>query len=384
LFQNQPVITPFIFGKLAVDQNFTDRSAEILKLKQNFVSGINTILISPRRWGKSSLVKKAAKEVEAVQKNIRIIYLDMFNIRTEEDFYRRLSEAVLKADIGKLEESLGYIKKFLKHWIPKVTVSPDAVQEMSLSLNWEDVKKNPDEILDLAESIAIEKKLRFVICIDEFQNLSNFSDPVGFQKKIRSHWQQHQHVTYCLYGSKRHMMIEVFTRQSMPFYKFGDLIFLPKISTNDWKIFIRERFEATNKNISEQQAEQIAMLVENHPYYVQQLSQLCWFRASVELVDEDIDLAMESLVMQLSLLFQNITENLATTQVNYLKALVDQVRMLSSKETINTYRLGSSANVSRIREALINKEIIDDQAVGNPEIQDPVYKYWLKNYYFTR
>jgi hypothetical protein len=376
--------TPFIFGKLAVDQNFTNRSTEIIKLKQNFISGINTILISPRRWGKSSLVKKAAMEVESEQKNIRIIYLDMFNIRTEEDFYKRLSEAVLKASAGKLEESMSFIRKFLKQWIPKITISPDAVQEMSLSLNWEEVKNKPDEILDLAESIAIEKQLKLVVCIDEFQNLSNFSDPLGFQKKIRSHWQQHQHVTYCLYGSKRHMMIEVFTRQSMPFYKFGDLIFLPKISTKDWIIFIQERFLATNKNVSEQQAERIALLAENHPYYVQQLSQLCWFRTSGELLDKDIDLAMESLVMQLSLLFQNITENLATTQVNYLKTLIDEARMLSSKEVINTYHLGSSANVSRIKAALINKEIIDDQAVGNPQIQDPVYKFWLKNHYFTR
>jgi uncharacterized protein len=375
---------PFIFGKLAVDQNFTNRSAEIIKLKQNFVSGINTILISPRRWGKSSLVKKAALEVEAEQKNMRVIYLDMFNIRTEEDFYKRLSEAVLKAGSGKLEESLSFIKKFLKQWFPKITVSPDAVQEMSLSLNWEDVKKNPDEILNLAESIAIEKQLKFVICIDEFQNLSNFSDPLGFQKKTRSHWQQQQHVTYCLYGSKRHMMMEVFTQQSMPFYKFGDLIFLTKIATDDWKVFIQQRFKSTNKNISEGQAERIAMFVENHPYYVQQLSQLCWYRTSVELLDEDIESAMESLVMQLCLLFQNVTENLVTTQVNYLKALIDEVKMLSSKEVINTYQLGSSANVSRIKDALINKEIIDDQAAGNPVIQDPVYKYWLKNHYFVR
>jgi len=180
------------------------------------------------------------------------------------------------------------------------------------------------------------------------------------------------------------MMIEVFTKQSMPFYKFGELIFLPKISTEDWKNFIQERFLSTHKMLSEQQAERIAMYVENHPYYVQQLSQICWFRTSIELVDEDIERSMESLVMQLSLLFQNITENLTNTQVNYLKALIDQVRMISSKEVINKYHLGSSANVSRIREALINKEIIDDQVVGIPELLDPVYRYWLKNYYFSR
>lgn len=103
--------------------------------------------------------------------------------------------------------------------------------EVSLDFDWKEVRRNPDEILDLAENIAADKGLRIVVCIDEFQNIAEFDNPDYFQERLRSHWQKHQHVAYCLYGSKRHMMLDVFTDSSRPFYKFGDLIFLLKINS---------------------------------------------------------------------------------------------------------------------------------------------------------
>jgi hypothetical protein len=94
-----------------------------------------------------------------------------------------------------------------------------------------------------------------------------------------------------------------------------------------------------------------------------------------------IDQAFDSLILQLSLLFQNLTESLSTTQVNFLHALILEEPSLSSKKTIEQYQLGTSANVSRIKQALIDKEIIDIIG-GIPEFLDPVYKVWLKRYYF--
>jgi len=114
---------------------------------------------------------------------------------------------------------------------------------------------------------------------------------------------------------------------------------------------------------------------------VQQLAQLCWLRTEKKLVDDVIDEALESLVLQLSLLFQNITETLSTSQVNFINAVLSGEEMFSSKKTIEKYRLGTSANVSRIKGALIKKEIINDQP-GKIEILDPVYAIWLKKYYF--
>ncbi len=373
--------TPFVYGKVATGNYFTDREEEIKLLKQNFLFGTNTILISPRRWGKSSLVKKAADEIMAKEKSIRIVQLDLFNLRTEEEFYKSLSEKLLISVSSKVDEVIANAQKFMKQWVPKITFSPDAQQEFSFGLNWQEIKKQPDEILDLAENIAAEKGIKIVICIDEFQNISYFDHPLSFQKKIRSHWQRHQNVSYCLFGSKRHMLMDVFTSPSMPFYKFGHLMFLEKIPTKYWVDFIRGQFKATGKKISTQQSAEIALLAQNHPYYVQQLAQLCWLRTEKEVSDSIINEALEALVLQLSLLFQNLTESLSSTQLNFLKAIINKVKMFSSKDTIEKYQLGTSANVIRIKKALIGKEIIDDQT-GNIEILDPIFAIWLKEFYF--
>ncbi len=373
--------TPFIYGILATGEYFTDRENEIKQLKQNFLFGTNTILISPRRWGKSSLVKKSADEIMAVERSIRIVHIDMFNIRTEEEFYKSLSEKLLKAVSGKIDDLIDNAKKFMKQWVPKITFSPDSQQEFSFGLNWQDIKKQPDEILDLAENIAIAKGIKIVICIDEFQNISYFGNPLVFQKKLRAHWQRHQNVSYCLYGSKRHMLMDVFTSPSMPFYKFGNIMFLEKIQAGYWKDFIQKQFRSSGKSITKKQSSKIALMAGNHPYYVQQLAQLCWLRTDKKVTDAIIDEALESLTLQLSLLFQNLTESLSTTHVNYLRAVISGVTKFSATDTLEKYQLGTSANVSRIKKALIGKEIIDDQG-GNIEILDPIFEIWLNKYYF--
>jgi len=85
--------------------------------------------------------------------------------------------------------------------LPKISFSPDNQAEISFGIEWEELKKNPDEIIDLAETIAKAKGIKIVICIDEFQSIGNFDDPIAFQRKLRAHWQHHQNVAYCLYGS---------------------------------------------------------------------------------------------------------------------------------------------------------------------------------------
>jgi uncharacterized protein len=373
--------TPFIYGKLAIGENFTDREDEKMRLIQNFLSGTNTVLISPRRWGKSSLVLKAATEVQDPDQKIMIVFIDLFNIRSEEDFYKALAENVIRVSSSRMEEVVSTVKQFMKQWVPRISFSPDSQQEFSLSLNWNELKKQPDEILDLADNIAQSKKSKLVICIDEFQNIAFFEDPLAFQKKLRSHWQTHQSVSYCLYGSKRHMLMDVFTSPSMPFFKFGDLLFLSRIAINFWIPFILERFRSTGKAISESQAEKIAIMAEGHPYYVQQLAQLVWLRTNKEVTSSIVDEAMDGLVLQMSLLFQGITENLTTPQVHFLRLLIDGETRHTTKANIEKYQLGSSANVIRIKKSLIEKEIIDEQP-GSVIILDPVYSNWLRNYYF--
>jgi len=373
--------TPFVFGKIASDKNFTNRKSETERLVSNFVSSVNTILISPRRWGKSSLVAKAAEISSKRNKTIRFCFIDLNNVRTEEQFYQQLATKVLNASATKTRILIDNARKFLGKFIPNITISPDPGTELKLGLDWKEVKKEPDDILNLAEKISIENNIKFVICIDEFQNISEFESPLDIQKKMRSHWQKHKNVSYCLYGSKRHMLMDVFTSPSMPFYKFGDIIFLSKISLDDWIPFIQKRFAESGKKIGNGEAGLIAELTDCHPYYVQQLAQQSWLRTETVCTKPIIEEAFHDLVLQLSMLFQNLTDGLNRTQLGLLKALTDNINQLSSQRTILDYQLGTSANVVKIKKTLINKEIIDFQG-SDISFLDPLYKFWLKEYYF--
>jgi len=373
--------TPFIYGKIVQNEVFTNREEEANQLALNFSSGINTILISPRRWGKSSLVLKASKIAMENNPEIRFCFIDCYNVRQEGEFYQLLADGILKAISSKMEELMAGANSFLGRFLPRISFNPEPNSEVTVELDSREVKKQPDDILNLAEVLAIEKNLKIVVCIDEFQNIGGFDDPESFQKKLRSHWQKHTRVSYCLYGSKRHMLMEVFSSPSMPFYKFGDVFFLQKIKLEAWIPFIIGRFSVTGKEISEQDAACIANLAECHSQYVQQLAQQVWFRTTSTVNQDIINEAHESLILQLGLLFQSMADGLSNTQINFLKAVLSEASLLSSKDTIQEYGLGTSANVLRIKQALVNKEIIDIQG-DTIEMIDPMFKFWLKKHYF--
>ncbi len=362
---------PFIFGKIATEKNFTDREKETADLVQYFTSLNNTIIVSPRRWGKSSLVNKAAKMAMAQDGNLRICHIDLFNVRNEEHFYSLLAQKVIAATSTRWEEAIESAKSFFSHLVPKISIGTDPSSEVSIEFDWDEVKHNPDEVLDLAEKIATKKGLKIVICIDEFQNIAKFTDPDYFQKKLRSHWQLHQNVAYCLYGSKRHMMMEVFTDSSKPFYKFGNLMFLNKIGTPNLVDFFKSRFADTGKNISDEASLLIVELVDNHPYYAQQLAQLSWLRTKDVCTVEIVREAHTALVEQLSLLFVTITETLTTQQLNYLKALIAGEKAISSTEVMYRYQISSTTSIFRSKSALIKNDILDNKA-GEISFQDPI------------
>jgi len=373
---------PFNYGTLAIFPEFTNRQSETEKLIQNFSNGINTILLSPRRWGKSSLVSYASGLMRAHKKTVhRFCFIDLFNVRTEEEFYTQYATALIKATSGKWEDIIKNAGKFFKHIVPQIKITPDAMNEVEFGFDWKSIKKSPDEILNLAETISKDKKINLIVCIDEFQNIGFFKDPIAFQKKLRSHWQTHQVSTYCLYGSKRHMLMDFFTKPSMPFYKFGDTIFLEKIKEEYWIPFIMQRFKDTGKKINAEQSSSIACYVKNHPYFVQQLAQASWFRTPKVCTQEIIDGALNDLILQHGILFQREVDLLTNPQLNFLKAVCDNVKQYSSAKILQQYKLGTSANIQRIRVALENKEIID--TVG-PEIEilDPLFEFWLKRVYF--
>ena len=212
---------PFVFGKAAEGIYFTDRQEDAKRLHANLTHGINTILISPRRWGKTSLVKKVIGEID--NSAIKVVFIDVFQCKSEYDFYKLFATSVIKKTSSKLEEGMEMAKGFLANISPKFSFGTDPMNDFSISFEWNPQDDTEEAILSLPAKIAEKKGIRIVVCLDEFQQIADFSDSTTFQKKLRSIWQHQQDVTYCMFGSKKHLMENIFNDNSMPFYKFGDM-----------------------------------------------------------------------------------------------------------------------------------------------------------------
>ena len=250
--------------------------------------------------------------------------------------------------------------------------------DFSVSLEMNPKSDDVDEILQLPEKIAQKKGYNIVICIDEFQQIAEFVESKTFQKRLRTVWQLQEHTSYCLFGSKKHLMNELFEKKSLPFYKFGDVMYLQKINAADWVNYICGRFEATGKVIDRELAERICKLVDNHSSYVQHLAWLVWVHTDKVATPQDLEMAYEDIIDQNTPLFEKQTENLSTYQMNFLRAVIDGVRSeFTSQMILQKYELGSSANVSIIKRALVKKELIEIEN-RQVSIPDPVMQVWLR------
>ncbi len=370
--------TPFYFGQVVSKENFVNRRVQLERFKQEVKSGIHQILISPRRWGKSSFVKQAMTE-SIKDKTLVYCFIDLFSIRSEQEFFETLSRRIVAVTHTKSDEVLKSIGQFLKGLKPRLEMSPDPTLSYNIKFEWEKNSKNFDEILNFPEKLAIQKKIRLVICLDEFQNVSEFTNGLQFQKLLRSQWQHHKNVTYCLYGSKRSMMSELFEKQKMPFYRFGTTFYLDKIKKEEFVDYIIQRFDFTSKKINSTLAEKIVNLMERHPYYVQQFSHFVWIETKKIATDLEFQKAIDLLFVFNSILYQKIFEDLSNQQINLLKVLVfeNEKVQLTSKNIIQKYQLGTSATVLRSLAALEKKEVID-RFTSQIEFIDPGFKFWLK------
>lgn len=372
----KPEDSPFKFGKVVNGKRFSNRSKEKKRLKTNFSSGLNTILISPRRWGKSSLIKEVASEYGSNSKT-KFCFMDLMSIRTEEEFYVMFAKAVISATTSKMEEVMNHAKEFLVNITPTISISPTPESNFDIRFNVEQMKMNYQDVLELPERIAKKKNINLIVCIDEFQSLANVQHSKALQGKLRSIWQHHQHTSYCLYGSKRHLLLDIFNSGSMPFYKFGDVMFLEKISKEHLTAFVISRFSDTNKIIELEAANDLVIAMQCHPYYVQQLAHITWTNTEKIATTATLELATELLLEQNDIFYQREFENLSDTQVEFVKALVNGETRFSSQKVLRKYNLGSSSNVVQIKNALEKKEIID-LFQGEIELMDPGFELWFK------
>ncbi len=374
--------SPFIYGTTVSTHSFTNREEETKKLKKNLLDGINTTLISPRRWGKSSLVEKVILEIRAEENNTKIVLIDLFSVGSENEFLELYAKEVIKSSSSNWQDWMSSGKDFFKKIIPKISIGIDPNTDFNLSFDWKELKQNLDEIINLPETICKKKSIKMIICLDEFQNLALFKDFEIFEKKLRATWQRQKSVTYCLYGSHKHMMAEIFNNPSKPFYRFGDIILLQKIETSKWINFIVDGFKNTGKLIDEETAALIPKTMKNHSWYVQQLSHYTWNLTSKKANREQIEMALKELIQANTPLYQREVQGLSEKQINFLKAIAKGEKQLMGNEVMQRYQLGTPRNISKNNSIFTNSDIIH-KINETTEFIDPAFELWFKKQYFN-
>lgn len=375
------MLAPFVFGFTVSTKSFTDREKDSKKLYQNLTGGVNTMLISPRRWGKSSLVEKVISDISVKNKKTKTVLIDLFTTASEKEFLETFAREVIKASSTKWEDWLTSGKEFFSNLIPKISVGVSPETDFGLSFSWSELSKHKEEVLNLPQTIATKKKIKFIIALDEFQNLATFDNYDNIEKAMRANWQRHKDVTYCLYGSKRHMMTDIFNNPSKPFYRFGDIIMLQKIDTKNWVKFVMKGFSSTGKSIDKKWAVLIPLLMKNHSWYVQQFAHYTWQKTDKEVGIPELKSALSELIHANTPLYQREIESLTIMQINLLKAIVNNETQLTAAAVMKNYTLGTPRNVSKNRDILINNDLIDRTEDGF-ELLDPAFELWfLKMFY---
>jgi len=376
--------SPFRFGTAVSREQFTNRDEEIVRLHSNFTNLRNSVIISPRRIGKTSLIKHAATKFqeEGLDSKVRFCFVDMYKVRDEEGFYELFTTSLIKSTANRLDDWLQSVKSFLGNLVPRITLGNDPQTEFSLSFDYGGPGKDFEEVFELPEKLAKKYDIKLIICLDEFQNLEFFHEPVLFQKRARAAWQHHENASYILYGSKNHLMSNLFQDRAMPFYRFGDMMFLERIKPVHLVNFIIEAFSRTGKKITREQASSLVSMMDAHPYYVQQISDILWNRSGSAVTDKLLSESLELIIKQNQPFFHEILENLTNYQLNFLHAIISGETRFSSEAVMKKYRLGSSANIKRIKESLMRKNIVSITE-KSLRIDEPVIRILFKRYFGT-
>lgn len=367
---------PFVYGELAENENFIDRIEDRQQLKTFLCNGVNVTIISPRRWGKSSLVKATMKEIEAEHSDTVACFIDAFRLNSEKEFYNAFASAVVNSVATTLDKGMELVRSYMKNLSAKFKLKGPFI-EVELDLQQKESPMNVEELLNLPQRLAEEKGLHVIVCIDEFQKLADFPEWRGMEGMLRSVWQQQQDVTYCLYGSKRHMLMDIFTNSNKPFYRFGQILYLQKIESQYWIDYIVSTFRETGKEISEDNAAMICRTMENHSWYVQQFSFFVWAATDTVATEEIIQRQLQAVLDTNMPVFESETDSLAASQIAMLRAVADGEQRLNSAEVVRRYSLGAPQTITRNKSVLRRLDILEKQGTDLVFV-DPLYKLWFK------
>lgn len=364
---------PFYFGNEVHNEEFCNRVSELGELKNDVKNGLNILLYAPRRFGKTSLLKKLQEELKS-DNDIKVIFFDWMSISSVDEFLDKYFHSIASS----LESTSDKVMKLFKEMLqirPNITMKISNSSDISygVSFSKKELDASFEDIINLPFQYAQKSGKKIVVIFDEFQEVEQFD----IEKKLRTLIQAHgSDVSYIFSGSKKSILSAMFNDKNRAFYKSVKHLIIKEIHIEDWTVFAKERFKKTGKTIEEHHIKTIFDITSGFPYYMQQLLYHVWQECEQGVEEQMIQKALTLMLEREYDLYAYIYSSLTPNQKITLKYIVSfDGTNLYSNENLSQTNLSASTLKSTL-ESLLKKDI-SDRVGDRYYLVDPFMKYWL-------
>lgn len=375
--------SPFEYTKPVTGDCFIGRNKEISTLSSLIKERENILLIGASKTGKQSLMVNVFAKLSSENYNFQVINFNLFNIRCVEAFLMRYANLIFSTNLKTQLEWVTYKERFIP--TAPYNITTDSEGKCSFRYKTKDLLTTLqiEELLDLPQKFAAESGKHIIIYFRNFQDLLLLEDAQHFLKVTENSWRKHTKVNYIISGDHYNAMNEIF-HQTKHYYGFATEFKLESIAPGQFTDFLVRSFLKSGKVIQPETALKLYNTVGRNPYYAQQLASICFNLTRGYVSDSVLQEGLNALISIYEFRFHYIICGLSRHQLRFLQAVMSGVTKFSSVDILEQYKLNSSANVNRVREALTKKEIISFNEKREGKITDPLFEYWLRKHFFTK
>jgi len=372
---------PFLLKGYVSKELFCNRQKEVEQLFANIQNGIDTTLISARRMGKTGLIFRFFDHLRE-HSTIKSIYVDIFSSRNLSEFIKLMAEAILLAFPEKTKVGNKFIE-FIKGFRP--LIGYDALTgQPQIQINYQSAQEKEYTLQGLFSFLENQGE-QIVVAIDEFQQISDYPEK-NIEALLRTYTQKLTNIRFIFCGSRKAMMINLFSNVKRPFFASTQYLSLEKIDTEEYFIFIRNKFSESNIGITDEALTMILNWSLIHTFYTQSLCNMLYYIADSQITIDTVKQACVELLKRNEPVFYQYRQLLTTAQWNFLIAIAKEgeVKQLTAQKFISYYEIGTPANARRISKSLIEKELLLEipfKKETSYRVYDVFLSRWLENEY---
>ena len=372
---NRTLTNPFIYQGYESPKYFCDREVETKTLLSHLKNGRNVTLITPRRIGKTGLIKNTFYHLKEQEKDATCLYIDIFATKNLHDFVELLGVMVINEIVRKNASFIEKTISFFSALRPVLSMDP-LTGEPSVSITVEPSKE--DITIQSIFNYLNDSEQEVYIAIDEFQQIAEYPEK-GTEALLRSYIQFAQHVHFIFSGSKFHLMAEIFGSPKHPFYQSTEMMGLKPLDSDVYYDFCLQFFKEKGGNIEKDIFEYLYNMFEGHTWYIQCImNRLYEANTNVEST-EQVNAAILSILAGREPQFESLSQFFTDNQFSLLKAIAKEgiVAQPTAGRFIKSHNLSGASSTKAALKVLENKELVYRKPEGYI-IYDRFMDLWLK------